>query len=285
MNKQGTTTWRLQTAASTVGSRVRRIPKAAFLALLSLALSFAAALVAEKCDASWPYTAVKDGFSFQADFPLQPHEQLIHEIYRQRAEIARTLKIHPSNEKIDIYLFARRSTYDGYMKHYFPSVSPRRAMFIKSNSPGNVFAYASPEFDVDLRHESTHAILHAALPMVPLWLDEGLAEYFEQPINRRAFENPYLAQVQRSVRWQRPPSLKRLESLTSINEMGGEEYRQAWAWVHFMLHGPKEARQTLVDYFQSVQKHQPPLQLSDSLAANVPNLERAFSDHFKRWHR
>ena len=243
------------------------------------------AFASQPCQASWPYTALKDGFSFQADFPLQPHERLIYEIYRQRAEISSTLKIQPSNEKIDVYLFAKRSTYEDYMRHYFPSVSPRRAMFIKSNSPGNVFAYSSREFDVDLRHESTHAILHAALPLVPLWLDEGLAEYFEQPVDRRAFENPYLAQVQRTVRWQRPPSLKRLESLTSINEMGATEYRQAWAWVHFMLHGPPEARQTLVDYFQSVQKHQPPMQLSDSLAARIPNLENAFAEHFRRWHR
>lgn len=258
----------------------RRICRLA-LALLVLLTT----LVARECEASWPYTAQKDGFSIQADFPLQPYERLIYEIYLQRAEISNTLKILPSNEKIDIYLFAKRSTYEQYMRHYFPTVSPRRAMFIKSNSPGNVFAYASQEFDVDLRHESTHAILHAALPMVPLWLDEGLAEYFEQPANKRAFDNIYLSQVRKSVRWQRPPSLKRLESLTSIDEMGATEYRQAWAWVHFMLHGPPAARQTLVDYFQSVQKHQPPGQLGDALSANVPNLEQAFADHFRRWHR
>jgi hypothetical protein len=42
-----------------------------------------------------------------------------------------------------------------------------------------VFAYRGEDFETDLRHECTHALLNAALPVVPLWLDEGLAEYFE----------------------------------------------------------------------------------------------------------
>ena len=35
----------------------------------------------------------------------------------------------------------------------------------------------------DLRHEATHALLHVAVGDLPLWLDEGLAEYFE--VHRR----------------------------------------------------------------------------------------------------
>ncbi|GIT30210.1 MAG: hypothetical protein Ct9H300mP1_22560 [Planctomycetaceae bacterium] len=34
-------------------------------------------------------------------------------------------------------------------------------------------------FPEDLRHEFTHGVLHSSLKRVPLWLDEGLAEYFE----------------------------------------------------------------------------------------------------------
>ena len=52
---------------------------------------------------------------------------------------------------------------------------------MKGRGPGKVFAYKSKALPVDVRHEGTHGLLHAALPMVPLWLDEGLAEYFEVP--------------------------------------------------------------------------------------------------------
>ncbi len=156
-------------------------------------------------------------------------------------------------------------------------------MFIKSNSPGNVFAYVSPEFDVDLRHESTHAVLHAMLPMVPLWLDEGLAEYFEMPASQRASANPHLKQVCRSVRWRRPPELSRLEQLTSIDQMGIDEYRQAWSWVHFMLHGPSWARQILIDYFRSIERHELPPPLSESLARSY-DVNAEYVRHFRRWH-
>ena len=37
----------------------------------------------------------------------------------------------------------------------------------------------------DLRHELTHALLHGVLKDVPLWLDEGLAGFFELPPDAR----------------------------------------------------------------------------------------------------
>ena len=54
-------------------------------------------------------------------------------------------------------------------------------------------AYRNPEFGNDLRHECTHALLHAVLPAVPLWLDEGLAKYFEVQRASRAYGHPYLS--------------------------------------------------------------------------------------------
>ena len=51
------------------------------------------------------------------------------------------------------------------------------------------------ELAVDLRHETTHAVLHGLLPMVPLWLDEGLAEYFEAPEANRLQRHPHFKAV------------------------------------------------------------------------------------------
>ena len=44
-----------------------------------------------------------------------------------------------------------------------------------------VYTYWGDRIQQDLRHELTHALLHSVLKDVPLWLDEGLAEYFELP--------------------------------------------------------------------------------------------------------
>ena len=77
------------------------------------------------------------------------------------------------------------------MNQWYPRVPYRRALFVKSGSRGRVFAYEHEDLAVDVRHESTHALLHASLPMVPLWLDEGLAEYFEVAESQRAFDHPH----------------------------------------------------------------------------------------------
>ncbi len=42
---------------------------------------------------------------------------------------------------------------------------------------------------VMLRHESLHAAIHPAVPSVPTWLDEGLAQYFAHEENRAHFQS------------------------------------------------------------------------------------------------
>ncbi len=239
--------------------------------------------LASSVQADWPYQATRDCFTFHADFPLDPNQRLMGDLAQIKEELCATLRLPDQGESIDVYLFGDRATYELYLKRYFAGVTPRRAMFIKSNSPGNVFAYVSPEFDIDLRHEATHALLHARLPMVPLWLDEGLAEYFEVAATARAREHPYLKAVRRRTNWQRPPSLERLESFTHIGQMGPDEYRDAWSWVHFMLHGPPEAQQALRHYFAQVARHEPPTPLSVALANCFESPQRAYAGHFRSW--
>ena len=43
-----------------------------------------------------------------------------------------------------------------------------------------------------------------------------------------------------------------LEELTDVNQLGRREYREAWAWVHFCLEGPAEARQELQSYLHDL---------------------------------
>ena len=47
-----------------------------------------------------------------------------------------------------------------------------------------VYTFWSDHLRQDLRHELTHALLNGVTKEVPLWLDEGLAEYYELPPER-----------------------------------------------------------------------------------------------------
>ena len=144
-----------------------------------------------------------------------------------------------------------------------------------------LFACKGRDFEVDVRHESTHAVLHATLTDVPLWLDEGLAEYFEMPRDKRSDGNPHLESIKRLLRQGEMPKLDDLESLRDLSEMKREQYRDAWAWVHFCLHGSREAYTELVHYLDDLEAGTDPGKFSDRLRRRIPDLDRQLLQHFR----
>ncbi len=231
----------------------------------------------------WPDQRHAGMFVFFADFSLDGHVQLVNEMGRLQQDLHAHLGVGPPLEQVHLFLFQTRESYEGYLNAYFPNVPYRRAMFIKGRGPGMVFTHLNPQFAIDVRHEGTHALLHSSLPLVPLWLDEGLAEYFEVSPDQRAFANPHLSTVKWAARFGRVRALRELESLRDISEMGRSEYRASWAWVHFMLHGPPAARQALVGYLRDVQAGTPPGQLSQRLSHHLPDVKQQFLQHFRKW--
>lgn len=233
--------------------------------------------------AQWPDEYRIGQFVIHADFPLAPHYDLLNSLPLLQAQLVEMLGIQPSHEVIYVFLFNRRSTYQAYLREYFPEAPSRKALFIKARGPGMVFAYRGEDFETDLRHECAHALLNAALPMVPLWLDEGLAEYFEVPARLRQRGSPHHRSVAWAARLGRVPRIEELEGMANLDQMGRTQYRHAWAWTHFMLHGPPEAREELVRYLADIQALTPPGRLSRRLRHRIPDLERAFADHFRGW--
>ena len=49
-----------------------------------------------------------------------------------------------------------------------------------------------------------------------------------------------------------PPDLAKLEKLTLVSQMERPQYREAWAWVHFMLHSKPESKAVLLSYLQQL---------------------------------
>jgi len=220
-------------------------------------------------------------FVCRADFSLQGHEQVFHDLADIQRDLYRQLGVPPGQEQIEVYLFRSRSSYHRYLRQWYPEVPSRRALFIKNNGPGKVLVYLSDELHTDIRHECTHALLHSSLPIVPLWLDEGLAEYYEVPPNARLYRNPHRTATVWSYRlWQRQ-SIADLESRNQLSEMGRDEYRHAWAWVHFMINGPPAARQELANFLTDIREGKPPGELSTRIARAVPDPDRAIVQHFK----
>ena len=266
---------------ATAGQRLgRHIFPARFIAFC-LILCSASAAVGE----GWVDGRRADPFIFRANYSLAEEEPCYDELKQLESELVRTLALQMHGEPVELYLFRDKTTYREYLSSYYPGVPQRRALFVKHRGPGMVYAYRNGEFDVDLRHETTHALLHAALPTVPLWLDEGLAEYFEVPEADRAAANPHFKALKWNLRLGMIPRLETLENKRSVNDMGRAEYRYSWAWVHFMLHGPLEAHEELISYVAGLRTGLQQDVLSVRLKRRMPDVEQRFAQHFRNWPR
>jgi hypothetical protein len=221
-------------------------------------------------------------FVFCSDFEIQRSLPLFKELAQMREQVYKDLKLPASDREVFVYLFEDQERYEQYMQAKHPDLPKRRAFFLaQPRRLGGtedllVFTYWGNRIHQDLRHELTHALLHSVLKDVPLWLDEGLAEYYETPpgwngANAQHVENLLAA----------PPSLnlERLEQLQDVQQMTPTEYREAWAWVHLMLHSSPSARQVLVAYLQELRANPQPGPLRPRLTTAFLTPEQALRDH------
>jgi hypothetical protein len=233
----------------------------------------------------WVDTRRIEPFFIQATFPLSQYDALFLELPELQREISRTLGVPAARTPIEVFLFANAEQYKSYTQRHFPKVPYRPALFILDGGSPAVYTYRKPDLAIDLRHECTHALLHSVLPVVPLWLDEGLAKYFEVPVHERAFGHPYFDDLKWkwSLRLGMVRTIESLEQRNDLTELDAADYRYSWAWVHFMLHGPEPAHQALVSYLACYRRSAPAGKLSARLAAAVPRPTEQMIQHFTNW--
>jgi hypothetical protein len=130
----------------------------------------------------------------------------------------------------------------------------------------------------DLRHELTHALLHSVLKDVPLWLDEGLAEYFELPPESRGVNRVHVEHLRHDGRPLKL-DLARLETVREVKDMTAAEYRESWAWVHFLLRGHPEAKPVLLNYLAQLRHDANPPPLSPQLLKVFLSLDDLLDRH------
>lgn len=225
----------------------------------------------------------RDQLVVYSDFDLPKRHRLIEDLAALRGDIAQKLDIPVSDEPIHIFLFDKHSKYSSYIAKHYPDLADRRAFFVESDTRLTVYAHWGERVAEDLRHEVAHGYLHAVIPHLPLWLDEGLAEYFETPRGwngRNESHIELLARLERSSKWQ--PDLPRLERLAAWHEMRQEDYAEAWLWVHFLIETSRERRALLQSYLAALRAAGPSAPLSQSLASAEPEAASSVRDHLQR---
>ena len=232
-------------------------------------------------EARWPAEKTVGIFHCHADFQLGRDELLLNQLGELSRDVSDILGLPQPREAVHLFLFHDREAYQTYLKQHFPRIPYRRALFINSKGPGMVFAAKGDDFEIDVRHECAHAVIHAVVNDLPLWLDEGLAEYFEVHKRDRSSANPHLGDLRRRLEAGQLAQLEALEGITEFEQLGRDEYRDAFGWVHFLLHGPRAVHEELVNYIAEHRAGQQPEPLSRRLRRRLPDLDRRFAAHLQ----
>lgn len=167
----------------------------------------------------------------------------IHQIYTQRLGLSLdnigtfTLKI-----------FGTQQDFQHYRKQHYPNSKSATGIYSSTRKEAIVWRNKSVQHMMSvITHEMSHALLDIEYPhSVPTWINEGLAEYFEnmrvagQGITVPKSEG-WLRQVRRAQQSQRLPSLRSLLSWghkkwrRHDSNSKGLSYAQSWTLMYFLM--------------------------------------------------
>jgi hypothetical protein len=207
------------------------------------------------------------------DFPLAEDHRLLLELQSLRGDVLGELALPESQEPIQVYLFESTEELQRFARTRYPNFPERRAFFMESDTRLAVYAFWGDRVAEDLRHEVAHGYLHASVPRLPLWLDEGIAEFFEVARGEQGLNRPHVEELRAALavgKWK--PDLARLRALSDGSAMTQLDYAESWLWVHWLIRGTPQGKATLQTYLRSLRSQ--PEQELDLIAA----LAQQFSD-------
>ncbi len=225
---------------------------------------------------------VRDQLVIHSDFHLPRNHRLINELTVRRNEISELLEIPVTDEPINVFLFDNEEHFRSFMAETYPEFPHRRAFFVKNDTSLNVYAFWGSRVGEDLRHEVTHGYLHGVVPNIPLWLDEGIAEYFEIGRGKGGVNGPHVYQLANQFRrgeW--TPDLRRLESLQSASDLSQMDYAESWLWVHFLLSGDSQTRAIIQDHLKQLIQDGTADPILPKVQTEFPDFETQLVMHLK----
>jgi hypothetical protein len=181
---------------------------------------------------------------------LEPDAPVVRQLQALDTQVQETLgvKVEAGEHPVEVYILDDRKAFEHFLTFYYPDLPHRRAFFLANGNQRVVYTFFGDRLEEDIRHEATHALLHVAIGDIPLWLDEGLAEYFEGPAERKGLNPEHVGRLPADLATGWSPDLARLESLKGVRQMTPRDYRESWAWVHYLLNEGPTQKAALMGY-------------------------------------
>ena len=188
-------------------------------------------------------------FTLYSDSPEEKAISIALDLERFRAALHR---LHPgfsitSPRPTHFFLFKDAPAYRPYKQRAAGRPTEHAGLFFAAEDANYVSMQAEPEEEAlhIIYHEYVHYFLSLNLAYIPVWLNEGLAEYystFEADASGARIGLP----IRKHLSWLRANAWMPLESLFAVSQESrdynegtrmGTFYAQSWMLVHYLLHG------------------------------------------------
>lgn len=195
--------------------------------------------------------------------------------------------------EVNLHLLADKKSFDRWLEQRRPGTPsrPYAGVYLPGENEVAVWAYGPEEEIVaTILHESSHVIMFQMAPRAPVWIQEGMAQYFStiRPTDDGHLKITPLPQAQALIRtWREEKRLISLRDYLGISESDWRKlahqqnaipYTLAWALVYFMMSEPV-GQQTLRRILHDLEKsgQWPTIESLDMrYPGGLPQLEYAF---------
>lgn len=263
---------------------MRHLLPAKTFASVALSMLLLAGCVSPHAQISLPDSSIleRDQLVIRSDFHIPSQHRLVEELALKRMDMSDQLKLPLSNEPINVYVFKKKNDFRAYMDREHSEFPNRRAFFVKNDTTMKIYAYWGDKIGEDLRHEAAHGYLHSVIPNLPLWLDEGIAEYYECPRGSHGFNREHVYLLNESFRrgdW--APNLSELQAIEDPVEMNQLQYAESWLWVHFLLENENGDEQVLQDQLARLRMSAESEPLTKFVDKKINDKDVAVIEHLK----
>ncbi len=179
-------------------------------------------------------------FRFITDRPLERSVEVRNELMKLIYRLENEFGLPRNRKTIYIHLFRDQENYQKAILQAIPRLKrrdiKRAGLFLQREGVPYIFVFwrSHDQLLTSLRHEMVHAIINSSVGEIPIWLDEGLAMYYQNG-RRDGWEQRLADILSKKVDEGWYPNLTRLEKMHSMSQMNLTDYAEAWSWVHLLM--------------------------------------------------